>query len=63
MRTSIPITGPDRFTVFERVIETFKLTDEPIRFKPVDIYYHFYAGTKPASIVALQRSSSPTPSA
>ena len=46
-------TGP--FYGFERVIETFKLTDEPIRFKPVDIYYHFYAGTKPASIVALNK--------
>lgn len=46
-------TGP--FYGFERVLETFKLTEEPVRFKPVDIYYHFYAGTKPASIAALNK--------
>jgi hypothetical protein len=46
-------TGP--FYGFERVLETFRLTEEPFRFKPVDIYYHFYAGTKPASIVALNK--------
>ena len=40
---------------FERVLESFKLTDEPVGFKPVDIYYHFYAGTKPASIAALNK--------
>ncbi|RXZ36734.1 hypothetical protein D9O50_09675 [Oxalobacteraceae bacterium CAVE-383] len=40
---------------FQRVIETFKLTGEPVRFKAVDIYYHFYAGTKPASIAALHK--------
>jgi uncharacterized protein (TIGR01370 family) len=45
--------GP--FYGFERVIETFKLTEEPVRFKAVDIYYHFYAGTKPASIAALHK--------
>jgi hypothetical protein len=45
--------GP--FYGFERVIETFKLTEQPERFKPVDIYYHFYAGTKPASIAALHK--------
>ncbi|MFL9925598.1 hypothetical protein PQR62_15065 [Herbaspirillum lusitanum] len=46
-------TGP--FYGYERVIETFELTEAPIRFKPVDIYYHFYAGTKPASIAALNK--------
>jgi len=46
-------TGP--FYGFERVIETFKLTEEPVRFKPVDIYFHFYAGTKPATLGALQK--------
>ena len=31
-----------RLTVygFSRVLETFALTDKPIRFKPMDIYYH-----------------------
>jgi len=46
-------SGP--FYGFERVIETFILTEEPVRFKPVDIYYHFFAGTKPASIAALHK--------
>jgi hypothetical protein len=43
--------GP--FYGFDRVLETFALTDNPIRFKPIDIYYHFYSGTKAASLKAL----------
>ncbi len=39
---------------FERVIETFRLTDEPRRLKPIDIYYHFYSGSEMASLKALQ---------
>ena len=39
---------------FRRVIETFELTDRPLRLKPIDIYYHFYSGTKYASLKALQ---------
>ncbi|MGS0742497.1 bifunctional glycoside hydrolase 114/ polysaccharide deacetylase family protein, partial [Glaciimonas sp. GG7] len=46
-------TGP--FYGFERVIETFQMTDTPIRFKPVDIYYHMYSGTKLAALKALQK--------
>jgi uncharacterized protein (TIGR01370 family) len=46
-------TGP--FYGFERVIETYKLTGAPYRFKPVDIYYHTYSATKPASIAALHK--------
>lgn len=38
---------------FRRVLETFAMTDKPIRFKPIDIYYHFYSGTKEASLQAL----------
>jgi polysaccharide biosynthesis protein PelA len=45
--------GP--FYGFTRVLETFQLTDEPRRFKPVDIYYHMYSGTKVASLRALQQ--------
>ncbi|PVY77125.1 hypothetical protein C7414_10865 [Cupriavidus alkaliphilus] len=45
--------GP--FYGFERVIETFELTDRPYRFKPVNIYYHSYSGTKPASLKALRK--------
>ena len=45
-------TGP--FYGFRRVIETFKLTDVPRRMKPIDIYYHFYSGSKQASLKALK---------
>jgi hypothetical protein len=44
-------TGP--FYGFRRVIETYKLTDAPRRLKPVDIYFHTYAASKPASLKAL----------
>ncbi len=40
---------------YERVIETFKLSETPLRFKPIDIYYHTYAASKPASIAALHK--------
>ena len=45
--------GP--FYGFQRVIETFKLTGEPIRFKPIDIYYHSYIASKNASLTSLRR--------
>ncbi len=31
---------------FERLIETLQMTDTPYRFKPINIYYHMYSGTK-----------------
>lgn len=43
--------GP--FWGFKKVIQTFKLTDTPRRLKPIDIYYHFYAASKTASLSAL----------
>lgn len=43
------------FSGYGRVIETFRLTDSPIRLKPVDIYYHFYSATKQASLAALDK--------
>ena len=43
--------GP--FNGFKRAIETFKLTDRPRRLKPINIYYHFYSGTKIAAVKAL----------
>jgi polysaccharide biosynthesis protein PelA len=46
-------TGP--FWGFERVIETFEMTERPRRLKPVNIYYHTYSASKPASIAALRR--------
>lgn len=40
---------------FERVLETFALTDVPIRFKALDIHYHFYSATKLAYLKALDK--------
>ncbi len=37
-----------------RVLETYEITEFPLRLKPVDIYFHFYSGTKLASLKALQ---------
>lgn len=47
-------TGP--FSGYERVTETFELTDTPRRLKPVDIYYHTYAASKPAGLRALKKA-------
>jgi hypothetical protein len=44
--------GP--FYGFRRVIETFEMTDQPRRLKPIDIYYHFYSGEKSAALRALR---------
>ena len=44
--------GP--FWGFKRVVQTFKLTNSPRRFKPIDIYYHLYSGSKEASLRALE---------
>ncbi len=46
-------TGP--FYGFERVIETFELTDLPVRLKPVNIYYHVYIASKRGSIASLHK--------
>lgn len=43
--------GP--FYGFTQVLQTFAMTDRPLRFKPIDIYYHMYSGTKMASLRAL----------
>jgi uncharacterized protein (TIGR01370 family) len=40
---------------FERVIETFQLTDSPRRLKPIDIYFHAYSASKRASLAALDK--------
>ncbi|SFV53539.1 Extracellular Matrix protein PelA [hydrothermal vent metagenome] len=44
--------GP--FWGFKRVVQTFQLTNSPRRFKPIDIHYHFYSGSKLASLNALK---------
>ena len=45
--------GP--FYGFTQVLQTFDMTDRPLRFKPIDIYYHMYSGTKMASLRALDQ--------
>ena len=42
------------FWGYKNVIQTFKLTDKPKRFKPIDVYFHFYIGTKLASLDSLR---------
>jgi len=44
--------GP--FWGYRDVIDTFELTEEPRRLKPINIYYHFYSGSKLASLNALK---------
>lgn len=39
---------------FEEVIESFKRTEDPIRIKPINIYYHYYSGEVAAALKALQ---------
>ncbi|MBA1146375.1 endo alpha-1,4 polygalactosaminidase [Ectothiorhodospiraceae bacterium WFHF3C12] len=45
--------GP--FYGYRRVLETFRLTGSPRRLRPVSLYYHFYSGTNPAGVKALER--------
>ena len=40
---------------FERVLETFEMTDKPRRIKPVGIYYHTYSASKAAGLKALKK--------
>lgn len=44
--------GP--FYGYSQVIQTFELTENPYRLKPIDIYYHMYSATKTASLSALK---------
>lgn len=44
----------DPFSGMQRAIETFQLTDLPLRLKPIHIHYHFYTGSKIAAIKALK---------
>lgn len=43
----------DIFYGYQRVLETFRLTDVPRRLKPVNIYYHIYSASKKASLATL----------
>ncbi|MDW8294092.1 MAG: endo alpha-1,4 polygalactosaminidase [Aquificaceae bacterium] len=43
------------FYGFVRVIDTFGMTENPYRIKPINIYYHMYSGQKLASLEALRK--------
>ncbi|MGV8308123.1 bifunctional glycoside hydrolase 114/ polysaccharide deacetylase family protein, partial [Pseudomonas aeruginosa] len=40
---------------FRGVIDTFALTDSPRRLRGLHLYYHFYSGTKQASIRTMHQ--------
>jgi hypothetical protein len=40
---------------FQNVIQAYEMTDYPRRFKPIDIYYHFYIASKYASWQSLKK--------
>lgn len=40
---------------YERVLQTFDMTETPRRLKPVDIYYHTYSASKRAGLAALHK--------
>jgi len=46
-------TGP--FYGYQRVIETFELTEQPRRLKPMNIYFHSYIATKAAGLGSLEK--------
>jgi hypothetical protein len=41
------------FFGFERIVESYQMTDLPRRFKPIDLYYHPYIVTKAAGAKSL----------
>lgn len=43
------------YYAFEQAIHTFELTDQPDRYKPISIYYHFYSAVDQAAFRALKR--------
>jgi hypothetical protein len=45
--------GP--FYGYRRVLETLEMTEAPIRFKPIDLYYHMFTGTRQASVRTLRQ--------
>jgi hypothetical protein len=40
---------------FRDVISTFQLTDRPRRLKPINIYFHFYSGSKIGALKSLKQ--------
>lgn len=46
-------TGP--YYGFERVTQTLAFTETPRRLKPVNLYFHTYSASKPASLAVLHK--------
>lgn len=46
-------TGP--FYGFDKVIETFEMTEFPRRLKPINIYYHTYSASKASAMRSLHK--------
>lgn len=42
------------FGRYQNVIQTYKNTESPRRVSPINVYYHFYSGERPASVYALK---------
>ncbi|MHC4870836.1 MAG: polysaccharide deacetylase family protein [Planctomycetota bacterium] len=45
----------ENFGGFINVIDTFKMTENPKRLLPVNIYYHFYIGERQAGLASLKK--------
>ena len=39
---------------YKKVLQTFHMTESPRRLAPINIYYHFYSGTRPCGLAALE---------
>jgi polysaccharide biosynthesis protein PelA len=39
---------------YRRAVDVFQHTEQPLRVKPISLYYHFYSGAKPAGVAALR---------
>ncbi|MCP5463755.1 MAG: hypothetical protein H7A33_01890 [Deltaproteobacteria bacterium] len=44
------------FFRFANVIKTYKRTEDPIRIKPINIYYHYYGGERVASLKGIKEA-------
>ncbi|MFT4901313.1 MAG: hypothetical protein ACI81V_000583 [Lentimonas sp.] len=47
--------GDGLYAGYSNVISTFELTNVPVRFKPVNVYYHFYSANRPDAFRALEQ--------
>jgi len=57
IQNEMPFTNEWRgpYYGFRDVISSFQLTEKPRRLKPINIYYHFYSGSKIGSLKVLRQ--------